>query len=254
MRKINLLEAQDWVQNINVRQNGMCRKIDEFIRSKKYGIREYQTAVLEIPYTWPMSMSYSWTEQLTNMFVRSVPFGDGYYGFFSGCAVSKCNDRIKEILYEKIEGFAVDSVDAYDIDGFGEMRRAGTDNFIVFMKTEDNVIEFYHRIVRISIFCYYIMEEYYRHFDGFNQRCLNYFAKGPLGNSRIRYYIDTRDGTLVEEEGIDMSRKEPPETKMCKILTDCFAEFGDYFLKARFWPDTTPERKRIIIDLRKEGE
>ena len=99
------------------------------------------------------------------------------------------------------------------------------------------------------------MVMYYAYFAVFEQRRMNYFAK------KDSFFEDktTRAAEFVSEM-VEEDLKErkgfipPPETKVDRILKDCFIEFEKYFVRASMWPsisDYGNERSRMIIDLTK---
>lgn len=245
---MNLIEAEELGQDIGKRRKRMYDLIDDFIRKNKYKDEEYRRAVYEMENVWSLYVTPTWIEQLQHMVPRRLPFGGGFYSLYTyGFSSDIGSERFWD-EFKKFSDFTVDFSD-YSVDGFGRRIESNVYNLVIFMKDEEHAREFYHKIIRVSIFCYHIMEQYYTYFDELSQRNLNFFAKDSMGRDRMnRYY------RIVDDNGSDIQTYDPPESEMCPLIKNCFLEFEGYFLRERNWNKDYNKKEHLVIDLRSNTE
>lgn len=247
---MNLIEAEELVQDTGKRRRRMYDLIDDFIRKNEYKDEEYRKAVYEMENIWPLYVTPTWIEQLQHMVPRRLPFGGGFYSLYTYRFTSDIgNERFWNEFREKFGDFIVDFSD-YSVDLFGRRIDSNVYNLVIFMRDEEQVREFYHKIIKVSIFCYHIMEQYYVHFDELSQQNLNFFAKDPIGRNRMNQYY-----RIVDDDGSDIQTYKLPESEMCSLIKNCFLEFEGYFLKERDWnKEYNNKREHLVIDLRGNTE
>ena len=257
---MRLIDSQRWVQDYYLRRTTMCAVLNEFIESKSYSIKEYNKFLFDAGSVWPCSFKQYSINQYLNMSTRTLKDNpDRYYAFYSspkrttldlyreynGTITSR---GIREDIFNKCKDFMFDVINC-DEDELDDAK------VIIFFEDADEVRKFYNSVVNIGSCAYSIMEMYYAYFAVFEQRRMNYFAK------KDSFFEDktTRAAEFVSEM-VEEDLKErkgfipPPETKVDRILKDCFIEFEKYFVRASMWPsisDYGNERSRMIIDLTK---
>lgn len=256
---MRLTDSQRWVQDYYLRRTTMCAVLNEFIRSKNYSIKEYNKFLFDAGSVWPCSFRLYGMNQYLNMSIRTLKGDtDRYYAFYSlpkrtilnvvynGVIT---NRGIREDIFDKCKDYMFDVINC-DEDELDDAK------VIVFFEDIDEIREFYSNVVSIGDCAYSIMEMYYAYFAVFEQRRMNYFAKRDSffedKTSRAGEFVSE----IVEEELKEKTDFIPPlETKVDRILKDCFIEFEEYFVRASKWPsisDYGNKKPRMVIDLTKQ--
>lgn len=198
-------------------------QLHKFLKSQNYSIEEYNQFLKEASTVWPTDKIVKVID-LSRYIIKKLSFAPVYYGFCLKTADYKIIDETTLSYCDRlIEGsFSPALIEYYD--------QRKLEPGVIFLKNKEDILWYFHNLVCVGSFIFYILTEYWRIFQsGISQDKIDLFAAHRVEQDRNTRY--STSGTLLycvhfstvqwDNQIVKNDQYIKHNVPMCKILRKC---------------------------------
>ena len=198
-------------------------QLHRFLKSQNYSVEEYNQFLREASTVWPTD-KMARAVDLSRYIIKKLSFAPVYYGFCLKTADYKIINETTLFYYGRlIEGsFSPAVVEFYD--------QRKVEPGVIFLKSKEDIFWYFHNLVYIGGFIFYILTEYWRIFQAdISQDKIDLFAARRVEQDGNTIY--STSGNLLycvqftnakpNNKIIKNDQYIKHNVPMCKILREC---------------------------------
>ena len=266
MQLVNALNARFYNEDIIF--NICFNRIEDFIQSKKYSVKDYFNLCKDLQYNVPLECEYNSVGILSSAVVECPAGGyfamghnlkNGYDCNYTDYGYTSSNNNEKQ----KQEADKLDSFNTYFrvIELYNTPYNYGQRllSYVCFFSDISEIRRYYREVISLSYPIFSVLSLYYRHFDSYTLHYMKYFAN----NKKLVHYgtldivnKDIEYLTPEEESKRILEGYTPPcDFIPSKILSDCLNEFAPMMKECLRmglyggWRTVNEPKKKIILNL-----